>query len=53
MVFQDHVSIVTAIATILLVALSRFLVQLYRARVTIYKLKNDGLVWHTDECLKV
>ena len=44
MTFKDYVSIFNAFAAILSVAISRFLVRLYRARATIARLKREGLV---------
>ena len=51
MTFQDYVSISAAFETILLMALLRFLVKLYRARITIARLRKQGLVWHSDRVL--
>ena len=46
MSFQDYVSIWAIFETLLLMALLRFLVKLYKARVRIATLKRQGLVWH-------
>ena len=51
MTLQDYVSISAALETILLMVLLRFLVKLYRARITIATLRKQGLVWHFDMVL--
>ncbi len=44
----DHIPIVTLLGTILLLVVSRFLVQFYRARATFANLKSQGLVCYVD-----
>jgi hypothetical protein len=51
MTLQKYMPITAAFAAILLVALFAFLVKLYRARVRIARLSNQGLVRHSDEVL--